>query len=196
MPAQPPFFTPTLTPATGRPAASGTTSAVPAGRPFGPGCTALPSSGPGSPAWLAGVPVAAAASAMPRLTALGRAITAANLNASLDGQRDVTVFAPVDAAFQALPAGHLKALLADVPQLTAVLTHHVVQGRLTPDRLAGGHTTLDNDELDIDSMGDRFVVPGSETLTGKPAAVVCGNLQTANATVYLVDQVLKPRAGG
>lgn len=177
-------------------AASAVSRAGSTGGPFGPGCPSLPTAGPGSLAGLGGVPAATAAAAVPGLSQLSRALGAANLNASLDSQSNVTVFAPVDAAFQALPADRLKALLGDVPRLTAVLTHHVVQGRLAPDRLTGSHTTLDNDELVVRSEGERLVIAGSQTLTGKPATVVCGNLQTTNATVYLVDQVLKPQAAG
>ena len=179
--------------ATGSPVGA---SVVAAGQPFGPGCAALPTAGPGSSAVVAAVPVATAATVEPRLTALVRAITAAHLRESLDGEQDVTVFAPVDAAFQALPPDRFQALLADVPRLTAVLTHHVVQGRLGPGSLAGSHTTLDNDQLVVEGAGDRFTVAGAQTLSGKPANVVCGNVQTANATVYLIDQVLKPQAGG
>ena len=63
------------------------------------------------------------------------------------------MLAPANAAFDAVPADALQALLADNAQLTAVLTHHVIQGRLTPDQLAGTHTTLNNDEVTIEGSG-------------------------------------------
>jgi hypothetical protein len=105
------------------------------------------------------------------------------------------VVAPVNAAFAGLPADQANALLADVPRLTAVLTHHVVQGRLGPDRLAGEHIALDNGTVTVTGSGEKFTVAADQTLSGKPATVVCGNVQTANATVYFVDQLLKPKTG-
>jgi uncharacterized surface protein with fasciclin (FAS1) repeats len=105
----------------------------------------------------------------------------------------VTLLAPANPAFDAIPAGDRDALLADTPRLTAVLTHHVIQGRVPPDQLAGTHTTLNNDELTIEGSGTAFTVPASGTVTQqKPATVLCGNVQTANATVYIIDQVLAP----
>lgn len=178
--------------ASGSPAASRTAS----GQPFGPGCAAVPAQGPGSFAGMSAAPVATAAAAEPQLSGLVRAVTAANLADSLNSQQNVTVFAPVDTAFQAIPADQLNALMADVPRLTAVLTHHVVQGRLSPGQLSGRHTTLDNDTVTVAGSGEKFTLSGAQTLNGKPATVVCGNVQTANATVYFVDQVLKPQATG
>jgi uncharacterized surface protein with fasciclin (FAS1) repeats len=160
--------------------------------PFGPGCSGVPAEGEGSFAGMANDPVVTAAANNPLLTTLAQAITAAPLAESLNGQQDITVLAPVNTAFEALPPDQLTALLADSAQLTSLLTHHVIQGRLTPDRLAGTHTTLNNDEVTIAGSGESFTVAG--TLTGTDAAVICGNVQTANATVYLVDQLLAPAA--
>ena len=56
--------------------------------------------------------------------------------------------------------------MADNAQLTSVLLHHVIQGRLTPDQLAGTHTTLNNDEVTIEGSGDSFTVAGEGTVTG------------------------------
>lgn len=183
-------------PASASASASAGAPAAAAGQPFGPGCAAVPASGPGSLAAVSTVPVGAAAGTNPELTSLVHAVTAANLADSLNGQQNVTVLAPVNAAFSALPADQVNALLADVPRLTAVLTHHVLQGRLGPDKLAGQHTTLDNDTVTIEGSGEKFTIPGAQTQSGKPATVVCGNIQTANATVYLIDQILKPKAAG
>jgi uncharacterized surface protein with fasciclin (FAS1) repeats len=83
--------------------------------------------------------------------------------------------------------------MADTPKLTAVLTHHVLSGRIPPDRFSGRLTTLDNDEVTVSGAGANLTISGEQTLTGQPAHVVCGNVQTANATVYIVDQVLKPQ---
>jgi uncharacterized surface protein with fasciclin (FAS1) repeats len=145
---------------------------------------------------MATAPVATAAASNPLLTTLVQAATAANLVDSLNGQQDITVLAPANAAFQAVPADQLNAVVADVPQLTSILTHHVIQGRLSPDRLAGQQTTLNNDTVTIEGSGENFTISGDQTVTGQPATVICGNVQTANATVYIIDQVLKPQSAG
>ena len=138
--------------------------------------------------------MANAASTNPVLSTLVQAVTAANLADSLNTAPDLTVLAPANAAFEAVPPDQLQGLLADTAQLTSVLLHHVVQGRLTPDQLAGTHTTLNNDEVTIEGSGESFTVAGEGTLVGGPATVICGNVPTANATVYVIDQVLKPTA--
>ena len=139
-------------------------------------------------------PVGTAASNNPVLTTLTQAVTAANLVDSLNGQQDITVLAPANPAFEAVPADALQALLADSAQLTAVLTHHVIAGRLTPEQLAGTHTTLNNDEVTIEGEAEMFTIAGEGTVTSTEATVICGNVQTANATVYIIDQVLAPPA--
>ena len=175
--------------------AAGTSTASAAGRPFGAGCARVPAGGPGSFAAMSTAPVATAAGSTPDLTSLTKAVAAASLTDSLNSQQNVTVFAPVNAAFASLPPDQLNPLLADVPRLIAVLTHHVVQGRLGPDRLAGDHLALDNGTVTVAGSDEKFTIAADQTLSGKPATVVCGNVQTANATVYFVDQLLKPRTG-
>jgi uncharacterized surface protein with fasciclin (FAS1) repeats len=172
---------------------SAESSAMPASNePFGAGCSAVPTEGAGSFTGMSTAPVATAASANPALSTLVAAVTAANLGDSLNGAQDITVLAPANPAFEAVPADALNALLADTPKLTAVLTHHVIQGRLTPDQLAGTHKTLANDEVTIAGSGENFTIDG--TVTQMQASVICGNVQTANATVYIIDQVLAPPA--
>ena len=63
----------------------------------------------------------------------------------------------------------------------------MVPGRLTPAQLAGTHKTLEGGELTVAGSGTDFTVNGN-------SAVVCGNVQTANATVYIVDTVLMPKS--
>jgi uncharacterized surface protein with fasciclin (FAS1) repeats len=170
-------------------------SAVPVSdEPFGAGCSAVPADGEGSFTGMADDPVATAAGNNPALSTLVAAVTAANLGDSLNSAQDITVLAPANPAFEAVPADALNALLADTAQLTAVLTHHVVQGRLAPDELAGTHTTLNNDEVTIEGSGEDFSIAADGTVLGVEASVICGNVQTANATVYIIDQVLKPAA--
>ena len=71
--------------------------------------------------------------------------------------------------------------------LTTVLTYHVVEGKLSPEMLAGTHKTLQGGTLEIAGSGEDFKVNGQ-------SSVVCGNVQTANATVYIVDNVLVPKS--
>ncbi|MEX5719647.1 fasciclin domain-containing protein [Geodermatophilus maliterrae] len=169
------------------------TTAEPAGNePFGAGCTAVPADGEGSFTGMTDDPVATAASNNPVLSTLVQAVTQANLVDALNSAQDITVIAPANPAFEAVPADQLQAVLADQAQLTAILTHHVIEGRLSPDQLAGTHTTLNGDEVTIEGSGEAFTM--AQTVTGTPASVICGNVQTANATVYIVDQVLAPAA--
>src|SRR4030095_14281119 len=95
-------------------------------------------------------PVATAAGNNPALSTLVQAVTAANLGDTLNTTQDITVLAPANPAFQAIPADALNAVLADNAQLTAVLTHHVIPGRLSPEELAGEHPTVAGDTVTIE----------------------------------------------
>jgi uncharacterized surface protein with fasciclin (FAS1) repeats len=185
-----------VSPSAGAAGAATQAAAVPAG-PFGPGCATLPAAGPGSLASMASLPVGAAVSQNPVLTALTQAVVAANLVDVVNTRGDITVLAPADAAFQAVDPAALNALLADVPRLTTVLTHHVLPGRLTPEQLVGAHTTLNGDSVTISGPVTALTVSADQTLAGaSPATVLCGNVPTANATVYVIDQLLAPPAAG
>lgn len=178
------------------PAAASATAAQPVSdQPFGTGCGEISAAGEGSFAGMSDDPAGTAIANNPVLRVFAAAIAAARLGAPLNSQADVTVLAPANAAFDAVPRDALRRLMTDTASLTAVLTHHVIQGRLTPARLAGTHTTLNNDQVTIDVSPEAFSVATEGTLLGAgPARVICGNLQTANATVYVIDQVLIPPA--
>jgi uncharacterized surface protein with fasciclin (FAS1) repeats len=156
---------------------------------FGSGCAAVPTdaSNPGSFASMAKVPVATAASGNPLLSTLVTAVKKAGLVDSLNTAPALTVFAPTNDAFAKIPAADLKAVLADKATLTKILTTHVVAGKLTPAELAGTHKTLQGGEITVSGSGESFEVDGA-------ASVICGNVQTANATVYIIDSVLMPKA--
>lgn len=163
--------------------------------PFGTGCGGIPPAGEGSFAGMADDPVATAVANNPAVRAFADALRTAHLAGPLDSQEGVTVLAPANAAFEAVPADARGQLLADTARLTAVLTHHVIVGRLAPDELPGTHTTLNNDQVTVEVSPEAFSVAAEGTLLGvAPARVVCGNVQTANATIYIVDQVLAPPA--
>ena len=153
---------------------------------FGPACEQVPADGDGSFDGMATAPVASAASANPLLSTLVTAVTKAGLVDTLNSADGITVFAPVNDAFAAIPPKTLKAVLKDKATLTKILTHHVIAGQLSPDQLAGEHETLAGDMLTVKGSGEEFQI-GAEN-----AAVLCGNVPTANATVYLIDTVLMP----
>ncbi len=155
--------------------------------PFGEACSAVPTSGAGSFDGMAGDPVATAASNNPLLSTLVTAVTEADLGQTLNTAKDITVFAPTNDAFAALPKATLDAAMADPKGLlTTVLTNHVVEGRLSPDQVAGEHKTLSGKSITVAGSGEAF------TVTPGDAKVLCGNVMTNNATVYIIDKVLVP----
>ncbi|MEV0268014.1 fasciclin domain-containing protein [Hamadaea sp. NPDC050747] len=155
---------------------------------FGPGCAAVPTdpANPGSFDAMAKVPVATAAAGNPMLSTLVTAVQKANLGDTLNSAQAITVFAPTNDAFAKIPKADLDKVLADNATLTKILTYHVVSGKLAPDQLAGTHKTLQGGDLTVTGSGTDFTVNGT-------AKVVCGNVQTANATVYIIDSVLMPK---
>ena len=161
-------------------------SADPASQVFGAACTAVPKDGKGSFQGMATDPVATAASNNPLLSTLVTAVKTAGLVDTLNSAPEVTVFAPTNDAFAKIPAADLKKVLADKPTLTKILTNHVVAGKLSPDQIAGDHKTLAGTTITVKGSGQDFTV-GKEN-----AKVLCGNVPTANATVYIVDSVLMP----
>lgn len=153
---------------------------------FGEGCKLIPADGAGSFNGMATAPVATAASANPLLKTLVTAVSEAGLVDTLNSADALTVFAPTDDAFAKIPSETLNGLLADKKALTTVLTHHVVAGQLSPDEVAGTHETLAGDKITVEGSDEDF------TVTGADAKVLCGNIPTANATVYVIDTVLVP----
>jgi uncharacterized surface protein with fasciclin (FAS1) repeats len=160
--------------------------------PVGPGCAdyaaAVPD-GAGSVDGMAQDPVATAASNNPLLTTLVAAVSGqlnpdVNLVDTLNGD-EFTVFAPVDDAFAAdVDAATLEVLKTDADLLSSILTYHVVPGQLSPEDVVGSQTTVQGGTVEVAGEPDALTVNG--------ANVICGGVQTANATVYLIDGVLMP----
>jgi uncharacterized surface protein with fasciclin (FAS1) repeats len=170
-------------------------AADPASDLVGPGCAdyakAVPD-GSGSVAGMAEDPVATAASNNPLLKTLVATVSGqfnpkVNLVDTLNGG-EFTVFAPVDSAFAKLPKATLKTLSTPkgAKTLQTVLTYHVVPGQLSPDEIDGTHKTVQGGTVKVTGSGDSIKVNGT-------SSVICGGVHTANATVYLIDNVLMPK---
>ena len=125
--------------------------------------------------------------ATPDLSTLVAAVQAADLAGTLAGPGPFTVFAPVNAAFDALPAGTVESLLepANREKLRGVLTYHVVPGRILAADLKDGArvTTVEGTELTIDLDGGAKV---------DGARVVKADVLASNGVVHLIDAVLIP----
>ncbi|WP_411110332.1 fasciclin domain-containing protein [Streptomyces sp. c-19] len=164
-----------------------TGTATAADGPFGPGCASVPKDGAGSFDGMAKDPVATAASNNPALSTLVAAVKQAGLVDTLNNAENITVFAPTDDAFAKIPKADLDKVLADKDMLTKILTYHVVGQKLTPKQLENGSfETLQTGTLTTEGSGEAYTVNDS-------SKVVCGNVPTANATVYIVDTVLMPK---
>jgi uncharacterized surface protein with fasciclin (FAS1) repeats len=169
------------------PAASSSSASTTAN--FGPGCSSVPKTGAGSFTGMSTAPVATAASANPVLSTLVTAVKKAGLVDTLNSASAITVFAPDNAAFAKIPSATLNGVLGNKTELTSILTYHVAMGRITPAQLAAG-TPIKT--LEGTTVTPAMAADGSYTVNG--ADVVCGNVQTANATVYIIGTVLMPKA--
>ncbi|MFD3781500.1 fasciclin domain-containing protein, partial [Streptomyces sp. NPDC058612] len=106
---------------------------------------------------------------------------------TLNNAKDITVFAPTNDAFAKIPKADLDKVLADKATLTKILTYHVVGEKLTPQQLENGSfDTLEKTKVTTAGSGEAYKVNGT-------SSVVCGNVKTANANVYIVDTVLMPK---
>jgi len=152
---------------------------------IGTDCGMIPAAGMGSMHGMAMDPVVIAASHNPLITTLAAEIMKADLTATLNTAKSITVFAPDNQAFKNLTA-HDMAMMSGMTELAKVLKYHVVTGRITPAELAHGMTltTLEGGQLKTSRMGSVYEVNNAD--------VTCGNLHTANATVYIINTVLMP----
>jgi len=114
------------------------------------------------------------------------AVQAAGLVDTLKGDGPFTVFAPTDAAFAKIPASDLEALLADKEALTAVLTYHVVPGKVMAADVMGLSTasTVQGSNVDIQ------IVDGGVKIDN--ANVVQTDIETSNGVIHVIDTVILP----
>ena len=152
---------------------------------FGSDCGMIPATGMGSFHGMSMDPVLTAASHNPLLTTFAHDAKAAGLTAQLNSMHAITVFAPANSAFAALPASEMS-MMHGRAELSKVLEYHVVNGHVTAAELASGMTlkTLEGDTLKAAKMGAVYEVNNAD--------IICGNIQTANATVYIINKVLMP----
>jgi len=134
-------------------------------------------------------------------TTLVAAVKAAGLVETLKGPGPFTVFAPTNAAFDALPRGTVQTLLrpANKAQLTAVLTYHVVPGRLDFDALhrmvmqGGGRatlTTVNGQPLTVTMNGARNLLVSDAS--GHTARITTYDVMQSNGVIQVIDTVLLP----
>ena len=120
---------------------------------------------------------------------LAAALKAAGLVDTLKGAGPFTVFAPTDAAFAALPKGTVESLLKpeNHDKLVAILTYHVVPGRVTASQVAGmdAATTVQGGEVAIRASGGAVTVNGARVLSADVAA--------SNGVIHVIDKVLMPQ---
>ena len=176
------------TPSSSSASAMPTQSAQTASKPFGPACSAVPSSGAGSFTGMSTAPVATAASNNPVLSTLVTAVKKADLVDTLNSANGITVFAPENSAFAAIPPATLTKVLANKAELTKILTYHVVSGKVSTSDFSMGtkEKTLEGAKVTLGKMGSTYTVNG--------AKVVCGGVTTSNATVYIIGSVLMPKS--
>lgn len=113
------------------------------------------------------------------------AVQAAGLVDTLKGPGPFTVFAPTDEAFAKIPKADLDALLANKDKLTAVLTYHVVPGKvMAADVKAGQVKTVQGSELTVSTMGGVKV---------DAANVVATDVAASNGVIHVIDSVIMPK---
>ena len=128
------------------------------------------------------------------------AVKAAGLVGTLKGSGPFTVFAPTDEAFAALPAGTVENLLKpeNKDQLIAILTYHVVPGKVEAEDLAGKQlyaTTVQGGKVFASgvSAGATYVSAQSEVNKTKMAKVIGADVQASNGVIHVIDKVLLPK---
>lgn len=152
---------------------------------FGPDCAMIPATGMGSVHAMSMDTLVAAASHNPLLTTFAADVKTAGLASDLDMMHTITVFAPANAAFSHLSASDMG-MMHSRAELAKIVKYDVVDGHVTPAELASGMAlkTLEGSTLKPSKMGAVYEVNGAE--------VTCGNIQTANATVYIINKALFP----
>lgn len=121
---------------------------------------------------------------------LAAAVTAAGLVPTLKGAGPFTVFAPTDDAFAKLPAGTVEALLKDIPKLTAILTYHVVAGKV----MAADVMTMDGKSATTVNGADVKISTTDGVKLNGSATVIKADIVCTNGVIHVLDSVILPPA--
>lgn len=123
-----------------------------------------------------------------KFNTLVAAVTAVGLVDTLKGKGPFTVFAPTDEAFAKLPAGTVEALLADIPKLKAILTYHVVAGKVMASDVIGVYgkstKTVNGAEIAFSTIGG-IKLNGSINVTKT-------DIECTNGVIHVIDAVILP----
>lgn len=116
------------------------------------------------------------------------AVQAADLVDTLKGEGPFTVFAPTDDAFAALPAGTVEDLLKpeNKDKLTAILTYHVVPGKVMSGDLSDGMTATT-------VQGSDVTIGTTDGVTVDGAKVVQADIEASNGVIHVIDSVILPK---
>jgi len=117
---------------------------------------------------------------------LAKALTAADLVETLQGKGPFTVFAPTDAAFAKLPEGTLESLLNDIPKLKAILTYHVVPGKV----MAADVVKLKKAKT---VQGSEVTIDATDGVKVDAAKVVKTDIACSNGVIHVIDAVILPK---
>ena len=121
----------------------------------------------------------------PDFTTFVKALDATNLASLIQSRPNMTVFAPTNAAFAALPPGKLDALMADKPALQKLMLHHIINAPVPASKIKGSRGPVPS------GAGDPIVLDGSgEPLKADNANIIQSDVAASNGTIHVVDQVL------
>jgi uncharacterized surface protein with fasciclin (FAS1) repeats len=171
-------------PYSGQPSASPQGTAGPTAR-IGHDCGLIPAKGEGSMGQIGTERAITAASRNPQLSVFIAAVRTAGLDKTLNSGRAFTLMVPVNSAFASLSRTQIVHL-HNSGDLLKIVRYHALHVRVSPQQFASGAkpATLLGKHLTLSKSGSVYKVNG--------ATVLCGNIKTANATVYIVSKVLLP----
>jgi len=123
-------------------------------------------------------------------TTFVKALDATNLASLLQKQPGITVFAPTDAAFAALPPGELDKMMADKPGLQKLLVYHLINAKIDSTKIKGARGPVPA------GSGDKIVLDGTTegVLKAENATITQSDVQASNGLIQVVDQVMKPNS--
>jgi uncharacterized surface protein with fasciclin (FAS1) repeats len=126
-----------------------------------------------------------------QFTTFIKAADATNLTALMKTNKNLTVFAPTDAAFRALPPGQLDKLMADKPALQKLITHHIINAPVDSAKISGAKGPVPS------VAQDNVLLDGSEpgVLKADGATIVQADVRASNGILHVVDKVLMPGSG-